>query len=179
MGPIDISDIVSGFHGFIRALQLVMYMNSVLPVDPEDEWAVVTRWDIAFAIRAATPWLDEQAMLVTIARWESVYEPRFVWCLGKSSMGAAGAFQVIPRSLEEERLLCTDQKLGARMALQRYQESRSICSHLPRAEQLAQYITGKCEEVGRRMSRSWWSSNKDLVAALSKCCVPDGPTSAD
>ena len=167
---LDFGFFFGGFHRFLRMLKLVQYMHVLSPVDPGDEWTVYTRWDIAGAIIAATPFLDDQALLVTIARWESGFEPRYTYCLQGSSMGALGPFQVIPRSKSEEYLLCNNLKLSARLALQRIDESRGICAHLPHPERLAQYATGKCGELGKKMSKMRWSDNKKLMASLEECC---------
>lgn len=171
MGPLDPSYFFGGLAQLARVIRLVSYMDTLSPVDTADEWAVQTRWDLAYGIAKATPWKDEQALLVTIARWETVFEPRWVYCLGVSTVGASGPFQVIPRSKEEKILLCNDMKLSARLALQRVDESRRICRHLPKKERLAQYTTGKCDALGRKMSKMRWSSNGQLVAALTKCCT--------
>lgn len=156
---------------FFRVLELVRFMGTMFPVAADDEWGILTRWDVASGIVAATPYMDEQVLLITIARWESGFDPLAVYCHIKPSTGASGPFQVIPRSKAEAYLLCHNMKASAGMGIQRAKESFSACSHLPKQEQLAQYTTGKCDEEGRAMSRNRWGDNKKLVNALYKCCT--------
>ena len=161
--------LIFGWERLVRILQLTMYMNQLLPIQSDDIAGARARFDVASGIYDATASYDEQAMLVTIARWETGFQPRYVYCSKRSSVGASGPFQVIPRSVAERDLLCKDMMLSAKIALQRVSESRKFCTHLPVREQLAQYTTGRCDELGKRMSRLRWSTNAEMMSKISKC----------
>jgi hypothetical protein len=140
---------------------VVLFMDHLLPEDGKPETRL-TRLSLASAIVESSDDPDDWALLAGIARWESFYRPDVLVCKTRSSCGASGPFQVIPRSREEGILLCTNWVESAKRALQRVQESRSICRHLPKPDQLAQYTTGNCGDVGKRMSRMRHATSKDM-----------------
>lgn len=145
----------------LNVYTVLLFMNHELPPDGTelDMWS---RYSLATAIVEAGDGPDEWALLARIARWESFFIPKVLDCRRRSSCGASGPFQVIPRSKEEGNLICTNWVESGRLALQRVKESQTICKRLPKSEQLAQYTTGKCEELGKKLSRLRWATAKDL-----------------
>jgi hypothetical protein len=89
----------------------------------------------------------EAETLVRIAWWESGIRESIVSCRRKSSMGASGAFQVIPRNATEAEQSCSSNlELQARLALSRVRESKTWCANLgvTGADSLGGYTSGKC-----------------------------------
>lgn len=89
----------------------------------------------------------EAETLTRIAWWESGIREDVVNCKRKSTMGASGAFQVIPRNaLEAEQACSSDLESQARIALSRVRESKLLCSRLgiTGADLLGVYTSGKC-----------------------------------
>jgi len=153
---------------FFNILTVVAFMNVKLPLKPGSK-DLQARWDVATGIVQASDSPDDWALLVGIARWESVYRPEVFDCRVKSSIGAAGAFQVLPRSMKEQHDLCTDYAESARLALVRVKESQSICRHLPKREQLSQYVTGNCTSTeGKMHSRLRYATGQEMIDAVNK-----------
>lgn len=150
-----------GLLKLLNIYTVFLFMNREMPPDGSDEghWA---RLNLASAIVETSDSADDWALLARISRWESFYRPDVFDCRKRSKVGASGPFQVIPRSKAEGILICTDWIESGKAALMRVQESRTICKALPKAEQLAQYTTGKCEKLGKMMSRMRYATAKDL-----------------
>lgn len=157
---------ILGVLKIINILTVFWYTQVLLPLEPGEEnfW---TRINISAAIVEASDDPDDWALLARIARWESWYKPSVADCRQRSSCGASGPFQVIPRSKEEKDLICGDWTESARRALMRVNESRTICWRLPKAEQLAQYATGNCGDLGKKMSRLRYATAKDMFDAVN------------
>lgn len=147
---------------------VVLYMDRLLPLEQGSK-DFQARWDVATGIVESSDSPDDWALLAKIARWESVYRPEVFTCKVKSSIGAAGPFQVLPRTFDEQNVLCTDFAESARLALDRVKESRHICNHLPKPEQLAQYVTGSCKSaLGKAQSRMRYATWDSLMNILSR-----------
>ena len=157
----------------LDVLSVYTYMNVLLPLPPglsleavkENETA---RFNLSAHIVESSIFPDDWAILTRIARWESNYDPRVLDCRIKSSIGAAGPFQVLPRSKKEKEDLCSDHTESARLALMRIGESRRQCYYLPKAEQLAQYATGNCGETGRMLSRMRYSNENIMYKVINE-----------
>lgn len=157
-----------GFLKFLNILTVVLFMDRLLPLEPGSK-DFQARWDVATGIVEASDSPDDWALLAKIARWESVYRPEVFSCKVKSSIGAAGPFQVLPRSMKEQYDLCNDYTESARLALTRVNESRSLCHRLPKPEQLSQYVTGNCKsETGKMHSRLRFATSQEMFKAVNK-----------
>lgn len=94
----------------------------------------------------------EAETLTRIAWWESGVRESIVTCKRKSSMGASGAFQVIPRNANEAQQACSsDLTEQAKLALRRVRESKTWCANLgiTGADSLGGYTSGKCYKNNR------------------------------
>lgn len=157
-----------GLIKFFNILIVFLFMDRLLPLEPDTK-ASQARWDVATGIVESSESHDDWAMLAKIARWESVYRPEVFNCKVKSTIGAAGPFQVLPRSMKEQHDLCTDYAESARLALVRVKESQSICRHLPKPEQLSQYVTGNCRSAeGKMHSRLRYATSQEMIDAVNK-----------
>ncbi len=142
---------------FVRMVVAILLatMTSLMPIRSRDDG--VFRLELATAAAAVTEDLQEQLLLVVIPRWESSYRRDVAECRRKGPQGELGAWQILPRSDDERRRLCTSLEGDARVALERIRESLAACPELPPAERLAVYTRGRCSSAeGRRLSRIRW-----------------------
>ncbi len=136
---------------------LLATMLSMLPSRGDRD--VAYRTELAEAVASVTDDLQEQLLLVGIARWESFYRRDVGECRRKGPQGEVSAWQILPRNDAERRSLCVSLAGDARVALARIRESVTACASLPATERLAVYARGRCSSVeGRRLSRVRWVS---------------------
>lgn len=110
------------------------------------------RAHVASAIVSATDDQAEARTLMRLAWTESRFVPRVGRCA--RDVTAGGFFQVVGREPDEWRRACGRVEGQAALALERVQESRALCAHLPEAERLAVYARGSCaSRTGRALSR--------------------------
>lgn len=110
---------------------------------------------VAAAIQSTDADAHEAAILMRIAWKESRYRRHVARCSGSRG----GLWQVEGRNDRELRTACSaDYDAQATLALERVRESRAACAHLPPAESLAVYTSGKCSsKKGRALSRERWA----------------------
>lgn len=136
----------------MEILVVVKQLNALEPITSTNPFP--TRVKIAAAIVDATADEDDRAMLVSIAKWESFLREDVLRCSRRGGGVALGPWQVAPRSDAERKMLCTDLVSSAKLVLERVEESKRICKHLPANEQLAIYTAGSCKSSeGRMLSR--------------------------
>ena len=136
------------------AVALVAFMHAEIPT-PEGEEDY--REALASAIVTASP-LDpqEQRQLARLAAYETGLQARLgaprCACREYECHGARGAFQaqgiLCPATIEHDAMI----------AAMNVRESRRMCAHLPRRDQLAAYCRGVCDsDEGKRLSRVRYS----------------------
>jgi hypothetical protein len=141
----------------VRALivGVLLLMQRLLPSAGAED--LTYRTELAAAVVAVTDDAQEQALLTSIARWESNYRRDVGECRRKGPQGELGPWQILARSDAERGLLCVSLEADARVALSRVRESLKACAALPAPERLAVYARGRCTSVeGRRLSRVRW-----------------------
>jgi hypothetical protein len=139
----------------MTAAALLALAASLLPLRDAADAAV--REEIVAAAIAVTNDDQEQALLVSIAKWESGYRDDVMRCRVRGRFGEVSAWQILIRNDGERAALCRSVAGDARIALERIRESVRACRHLPAPERLAVYARGRCNsDEGRRLSRERW-----------------------
>ena len=145
-------EIILAFARLQEMTHVVDQMNFLEPVTISNP--LPTRFQLAGAIVDATDDLDERALLVSIAKWESFFREDVLRCSRRGGGVALGPWQVVPRSDLERKTLCSDLTSSAKLVLRRVAESRRLCKELPARDQLAIYAAGDCaSKEGRMLSR--------------------------
>jgi hypothetical protein len=142
-----------------RVVHMMDTIEPVTKVNPHD-----VRFPIAAAIVSSTTDEEDRTLLVSIAKWESFFRTDVVNCQKKGGGVALGPWQVVPRTAQERKDLCSGDLLaGATLALSRIAESRKLCKSLPDPEKLSHYASGSCTNPqGKMLSRLRWKTAKDL-----------------
>lgn len=136
---------------------LLAMTSGLLPVRNDADFAF--RVELVEAVVSVTEDLQEQLLLVSIARWESSYRRDVAECRRKGPQGELTAWQILARNDAERARLCVSLAGDAKVALERVRESVHACAALPPEDRLALYARGRCSSAeGRRLSRHRWLS---------------------
>lgn len=159
-----------GIYTYARACLLFLYMRILVPSTVLT--TIESQWEVAQTIATVTQNLDDQALLVKIAQYESGFREEIVHCRKKSYMGASGPWQVVPFNGKEAIRVCSSMKESALMALERIATSRHLCKRFPAPERLIQYaVGGVCNthiDEGKKLSRQRWATNEMMESTIQK-----------
>ena len=151
----------------LAAIRIMSVMDVIEP--PTSMSPPITRFQIALAISAATSDLDEQAELISFAKWESNFQTDVLECRKRGGGYSLGPWQVVPFTSPERKMLCSDLTGSARLALDRMKFSKRYCQRLPERHRYSQYATGSCSHPqGPFLSEVRWKTARRVRKMLSK-----------
>lgn len=145
----------------LDVLRLVLFSTRLLAAPTDEELAY--RVEIAEACVAATTDRTERYLCMKIPRYESQYRLDVARCKITGKAGELSAWQIMPFNPGDRDRLCKSSLEDAKLAIERIRSSRRSCGHLPTADQLAEYTSGRCDnEEGRRLSRQRWPYAQEI-----------------